>query len=171
MSISPTPNTPKQMQARSLSDIKIATPDLIIANATTQPVDLMTELIFEDIGGQEIVDVARHDTLNGQRLGYTPIKRLEVIDFQYSPNNIIGLSPNSSSFFLNFPIKFENHLPSFSEESEEVVYFDTIQNSIIISLVNVRPTEVVQVQVLSSGELIDGTIYPDSSEYDYDEYS
>lgn len=153
------------MQARALADVKIATPDLIIQDTTSTPIDLMTELIFEDIGGQEILDIARHDTVNGQPVAYSPVKRLDIIDFQYSPNNIIGLSPNSSSFFLNFPIKLENNLPSFSENSDQLIYFDETINSIVINLINVRPTEFVQVQVLSSGKLRDDTIYTGTNEY------
>jgi hypothetical protein len=170
MGIQPTPSTPSQMRISSETDVKVATPDLILVDNSSTPIEVMLDLVFEDIGGQEIIDVARHDTVNGQKVSYSPIKRLELLDFQYGPNNIIGTSPNSTSFFLNFPIKLEGSLPSFSEDSSRLVYFDQNQQAIIITLINVDPTERVQVQILSSGTVFDDTIYTNDGYDGYDEY-
>ena len=41
------------------SSIKIATPDLILQSENSMSIDIMTDLIFEDIGGHELATISR----------------------------------------------------------------------------------------------------------------
>jgi len=52
--VSATPDIPDAQKTSSSSTrpaVKVATPDLILFNEAPLPVDAMTNLIFEDIGG------------------------------------------------------------------------------------------------------------------------
>lgn len=144
--------------------VKIATPDLILENNEQVAIDVMTDLIFEDIGGQEIITIARNDLVNGQNIVYTPIKNLLDINFQYNSKNIMPLENTSETFFNNFPIKFEAHVPDVGNgPNGEYVYIDEQTGNLIINVVNMATDEQVEVQILSAGDLLDDTIYEDES--------
>ena len=68
-----TPATPISTSSAA-NDVLIAKKDIILFNEDAVPVELMTDLIFENIGGQELINISRHDTVNGQTVIYQPIK-------------------------------------------------------------------------------------------------
>jgi hypothetical protein len=144
--------------------IKIATPDLILENNEQVQIDVMTDLIFEDIGGQEIINIARNDSVNGQNIRYSPIKNLLDINFQYNSKNIISLENTSETFFNNFPIKLDAHIPNVGNgPNGEYVYIDSQTGNLIINVINMQNNEQVEVQILAAGQILDDTIYEDES--------
>jgi hypothetical protein len=79
MAIRPTPNMPdKEKSPFALIDsaVKPATPDLILFNDAEIPIEIVTELLFEDIGSIEILNIARSDTINGREISYGLIGKL-----------------------------------------------------------------------------------------------
>jgi hypothetical protein len=69
MSVSSTPLLPTG-KSRSSSEVKSASPDIIIDESVTIPIELMEKLIFENIGAQELLLLSRHDNLLGQNIAY-----------------------------------------------------------------------------------------------------
>jgi hypothetical protein len=142
--------------------IKIATPDIMIYNDQSFPVELMTDLIFEDIGGQEIINIARNDTINGQSVLYSPIKNLSSINSENNSNNILGVENTSLSYFKNFPIKLETHTPQVGTgpaPDYSIVYIDPKTGNLIINVINMESDEQVEIQILVTGDILDDTIY------------
>ena len=67
--VNPTPITPSTVSKITIKpQVKSATPDIVLFNDDTVPIETMTDLIFEKIGGQELINIARSDTINGQKL-------------------------------------------------------------------------------------------------------
>lgn len=119
------------------------------------PIEILSDLIFEDLGGQELISIARNDTVNGQNIIYQPIKNLYNIQQQYNPNNIVYTEGTSDRYFRNFPIKFESKVPNEGTgPNGEHIYFDSSTKSLIIEAVNMQGDEQIEVQLL-----INGTIY------------
>ena len=140
--------------------IKTASPDIILIPTDSLPVDLMTELIFENIGGKEIINIARHDLINGQPVAYSPIKGLPLLEYQLDPNTIIGLQKTAPETFLNFPIKYESFLPEYVDISGEPnIYYDANLRGIVIEVTNSNNNERVELQIASAATLLDDTIY------------
>lgn len=140
--------------------VKIATPDLILEGDGQLEIEVMTSLVFENIGGQEIINIARTDLVNGQNIGYTPIKNLLDINFKNNSKNIISLESTSETFFDNFPIKLAPHIPNVGLGPEgKHAYVDEATGSLTINLINMQPDEQVEVQIMVSGTLLDDTIY------------
>jgi hypothetical protein len=140
--------------------VKIATPDLILENNEQVEIEVMADLIFEDIGGQEIINIARTDLVNGQNIKYAPIKNLLDINFQYNSKNIMSLESTSETYFNNFPIRLDNHIPNVGNgPNGEYLYIDSQTGNLVINVVNMQQGEQVEVQILTAGELIDDTIY------------
>ena len=177
MATEATANLPVPNQTIDVTSIKIATPDLIIQSEDVMSIDIMTDLIFEDIGGQELATISRHDLVNGQKIIYNPIKNLTDLYLQYNPNNILRLQ-SSDSYFKSLSISMLDHLPvcgtgyTLIEKPNEPdknkwtkvpncksVYIDPITGDLVINLVNVKDGEQAEVQILTSGEIFDATIY------------
>jgi hypothetical protein len=155
--VSPTPaavtSTPTASSA-STTQVKSATKDIIIFDDEAIPVALMADLIFEDIGGQELINIARRDTVNGQKISYQPIKNLSSIEQQYNPNNIVSLQSTSDKYFANFPIKLDDKIPQDGGgPNGDYVYIDTVTGNLIVEAVNLELDEQIEIQIARSGTI------------------
>jgi len=159
--LSPTPQTfvfTNSQSGISNSSVKVATPDIIIFDNENIEVDAITDLLFENIGGQELINIARNDTINGQSIIYNPIKNTGRLANKYNSQNIIFIPQTSFSFFNNFPLRFVNYLPNQGTgPNGESVYLDS-SGDLIINLVNMKPNEEVEVQVFDRPNIFNGTI-------------
>lgn len=139
--------------------VKPATPDIILFDNDALPIEVMTDLIFEDIGGQELINIARNDLVNGQNVIYQPIKNLSYVFNKYNTQNLVPIQDTSDFYFKNFSLRLENYLPNTgSGAGGDAVYIDSSGN-LVIDFININNDEQVEIEVLNSGELFDGTIY------------
>lgn len=158
--VEPTPNLPTLVETKVNDGIKIATPDILILEEDIVPVEVMSDLLFEDIGAEELINIARHDIVNGQNVIYQPIKNLTGIYLQYNPQNVLSLQNTADKFFKNFSIKFENKIPDVGNgPNGEIIYIDQATGNLIINVINLADDEQVEVQMLGSGSLFSDTIY------------
>lgn len=152
--------------------VKAATPDLLIDSGTVEEIEILSQLFIEEIGGQELINISRHDLINGQNLSYSPIKNITRIASRYSSNNIIPIQNNSSSIFNNFSIKLDEYLPPSGENSSgqylssigtgpagQPIYIDPANGNLVINVVNLRKDEQVEIQIIRNKNLINATIY------------
>lgn len=160
MAIDPVASQPSSSASGQSEGVKVATPDLFIFKDEVVPIEVMTDLIFENIGGQELITISRNDIISGQSVYYQPIKNVSSLYLQYNPQNILNLQDTSVTFFKNYPIKFEKSLPnSGTGPNGETVYFDPDTGDLIINVINLEADEQVDVQILTNGNLLNGTIY------------
>lgn len=140
--------------------IKPATPESISSFNKPLPYELMTDLIFEDIGGQELINISRNDMLNGQSILYTPIKNLTSIYLQYNPQNILSLQDYASTYFKNFPIRLELKVPNAGTgPNGEIIYLEEDTGDLVINVINLDPNEQVEVEMVTSASVLNDTIY------------
>lgn len=165
--------------------VKIATPDLILSNDETMSIEIMTDLIFEDIGGYELATISRHDLINGQKVIYAPIKNLTDLYLQYNPNNVLRLQ-SADSYFKSLSLSILDRLPVCGtgydiappagnpNEPDKTkwiktpncksIYIDPITGDLVINLINMKENEQVEVEILTAGNIFDDTIYYGSSQ-------
>lgn len=140
--------------ASTNTQVKTATKDIILFNDAAIPVRLMEDLIFEDIGGEELISIARRDTVNGQKITYQPIKNLSSIEQEYNPNNIISLQATADKYFANFPIKLDNRIPETGTGSNgDYVYIESTTGNLVIEVVNLELDEQVEIQIATNGTI------------------
>jgi hypothetical protein len=163
MTVQATPNTPNQNSSTSSNATKIATPEYVqIKEADVSP-ELMAELLFEDIGGQEIINIARSDLINGQPVVYQPIKNINNLSVKYSSQNILGLKSTLENTFKNFTLKLERYVPEVGTGPDgKIVYIDPDTGNLVVNTINTVNEMQVEIQVFSDGDLFDDTIYGDS---------
>ena len=162
-SVSALPLTPNNaglnISAFTVNPVLTAPIDTILFNDETLPVEIMADLLFENIGGQELINIARNDTVNGQPIIYQPIKNLSTIQQQYNPNNIVSLQATSDKYFQNFSIKFESKVPNVGGgPNGEHVYIDPLTGDLVIEVVNIEEGEQVQVEITSSGTIYEAEL-------------
>lgn len=157
--------------------VKIATSNLFVLDEAAASIESMTDLVFEEIGGQELIDITRADLaydIQSQAESNQPIKNLGTITGDHSPKNLAGLQ-NVSYVYTNFAIDLANYIPQDPQgtvatsggniipDKTSHVYVEkdtTVTNldSIIIEVVNIDPNnnETVEVEILSYDQLYSG---------------
>jgi hypothetical protein len=115
------------------------------------------DVLFQDFGGQELLSIARSDTVNGQSVVYQPFKDLGIINEQYSPNKLLSIQETSDRFFANFLIKLNGKIPNvgFGPNGENVYLEEGDTGSVIIDLINIESNEQVEIQILNAGIIED----------------
>ena len=158
--VSALPNLPQPVSSSGTNGIKIADPDIIILSEEALEAETMADLIFENIGGQEILNIARTDLVNGQNVVYSPIKNLAQIYLKYNPQNIVALQDTSDSIFNSFPIKLANHIPGEGNgPGGAYVYVNPDNGNLVVEATNLRSDYQIEIQVASSLSTLDDTIY------------
>lgn len=171
--VSATPDVPDIQMTQGSSTrsaVKVATPDLILFNESAIPVDIMTDLLFEEIGGKEIISIARNDIVNGQEISYNLIGNLNGLERRYNSKNIFSLPDTIEKYFSNFSIRFEIHVPEEGTGPNGQRVYVVQQSSttasrgdLIIDVINMETNERVDVEVLRSGLVLSDTIYTEES--------
>jgi hypothetical protein len=162
-SVSPLPMTPNNaglnISTFAVNPVLTAPIDTILFDEETTPVEVMADLLFENIGGQELINIARNDTVNGQTVIYQPIKNLSKIQQQYNPNNIVSLQSTSDKYFQNFSIKFETKVPNVGNgPNGEHIYIDTDNGGLVIEAINVEDGEQIQVEITTGGTIYEAEL-------------
>lgn len=139
--------------------VKTAPIDTILFDEEAVPIQIMSDLIFENIGGQELINIARNDTVNGQQIIYQPIKNLTQIQQQYNPNNIVALQATSDKYFQNFAIKFETKVPQQGTGPDgSHIYIDPETGSLVVEAVNMQEDEQIEVEITTGGTIYEAEL-------------
>ncbi len=161
------PNLPEIRERSKEDSIKAATPDLIVRDKNGQPIEYLTDLLYEQVGGQEILSISRADTINGQNVIYSPIKNIKNINSRYNSQNIFYLTGTWEEYFSNFALKLESHIPdSGSGPNGETVYIEQTSSttaSLVIEFQDLPQGIDVEVQTAFSAELFSDILYNEES--------
>jgi hypothetical protein len=160
----PTPATPTTVSPAIIAavvapPVKTAPIDTVLFNDDEVPIEVMSDLIFENIGGHELINIARNDIINGQDISYQPIKNLTSVQQQYNPNNILSVQSTSDKYFSNFAIKLENKVPNVGNGPfGSNVYLDTVNGSLVVEAINLEADEQIEVEITLSGTIYEADL-------------
>lgn len=124
--------------------IKQATPDIILFDDDTVDLEYIVESYFEEYGGSELINISRHDLINGKEVSYSPIINLPDIRRQFNSNNIISIEQyqqNETKYNIDL-VKRGPKEPYFDENGDLIIEID-----------NIRPDESIEVQIATSGTI------------------
>jgi hypothetical protein len=149
--VQPSSSVPAIKITKPNESTKIATPDLILLKEEALPVDTMSDLIFDDIGGQEIINVSRNDLINGVNSYYQLLSDIENTSNQYNSSTLIPL-PGQSSFYLqNYAISLEKHIPYNDLSLSKYILTKTVSSTndtkittikkVYIQIINAQPQQ------------------------------
>jgi hypothetical protein len=155
------PNQPS-VERKPIAPVKIADPQFVINYNSDIDLEASTQLSMDMLGARELVQIVRNDLVKGQGISYSPIKNLSRLAFEYSPEKLVALQGSSRSFFESFPINLNNYVPpSGTGPGNSIVYIDPETGDLVINLQSIGDGYQVEVEILKTGELFDGTIYLD----------
>ena len=154
--------------------VKVATSNLFIQDQASIPIDLMTNLIFQDIGGQEVINIENQSTVNSKDYHYSVITNVEDVGNNYDPQAILNLQDTGQRQFDTFDIDLTSHIPILYTSSTgtlifddpndpgknyEHVSFESGTNDLVIWLVDLQDNERVEVEFMTYYNKLNDTIY------------
>lgn len=151
-------------------------PSRDVVNYTVAPAlpEYIADILFEDVGGTELISLVRQDTVSGINVSYNIISNLTQINLKFDPSLVLSGVGTYDPIFSRFKIKLETKIPEepffertrdiepvpTSPDTEAVIdnvppnfYIDD-NGDLIIELVNVLQDELIELEVRT-----DGTIY------------
>jgi len=141
----------------SIESSPVAVPERDVINLATEDLDskVIENLLFENIGANELVKFVRHDTVEGNNASYNIISNLTDIRRKFNPTDLISVQIPDSPFVSN-SINLSNKIPTQQDLDllgiDNYVYIDDNGN-LIIEVVNMRDREVVEVQIDTNGTI------------------
>lgn len=151
--------------------IRSATPDVVIFDEDSLPIEIMYSRIFEKIGAIELIDLSRSEIINGQFVKNSPITNSQSVNFFYNSLNIFKAPGDIRSTFDNFGIRFLSYIPAqgtgpvVDQNSGEraIVYVSEETGGIVVDVTGLTSNERVQIQVLDSGQILGDRIEVEES--------
>lgn len=146
-SVSPKPASAgwlTQKTFKKSEGIKQAQPDIVLDPEIDTTGDYIAERFFEELGGTELINLSRHDLIDGISVTYNPIANLSRLRQRFNPNNIISIDTLADEFS-------KASIDLLSRGMNEP-YFDNNGN-LIVEVDIIKPEENIEVQFSSSGEI------------------
>lgn len=123
----------------------------------------LEKLLFENIGGIEIANIERYDTIDGRNPYYSIITNLSSIKDRLDPITLVarqraGLKPGDFGKQINLSTKIplDNYLRNIN--LIDYIFIDTDINSetygsLIIELVEIGADELIEIEIASNGTI------------------
>ena len=124
-------------------------PGNIITEEVAGSEGLIVEELFEDLSLFELMELGRSDSVLGLNVTYQPIKNLSDIYFTYSPKKILALSGTFGDSDESSALKLDQYSVDGS------VTIDPLTGDLLIAVDNIKDGFVVQVELVSGGEIQD----------------
>lgn len=139
----PPPPPPPPPVATSKS-VKQPSPSLIQYSAEGLPQELITDLLYEDVGGSELINIARYDTVDGQDVSYSLVRNLSILNQSFNPNNILAGQIVYSSQLGQYALDLSIKINSVSLDAD---------GNLVIDLASIGSDEYVEVEISSNGTI------------------
>jgi hypothetical protein len=138
--------------------VRVPERDVVSLAQESISAETITNLLFENVGANELTKFVRHDTVEGINPYYDVISNLSDIKRKFDPSNLISLQKTNSSFFDIYPIKLQDKIPSdeylLENNLTDYLYIDT-NGDLVIEVVNLKDSEIVEIEIDTSGTIFE----------------
>jgi len=126
------------------TDAGVKIPDVVVStyDYSQATIEELEKLYFQNVGGTEILTVARHDNVNGQEVPLSYLDNLKQLNTEFNPLNILT-TENIYNHFNRFAIDMTQRIDSVNQ----AVTVDEEGTNIVITLDEIQADEYVQIQV------------------------
>lgn len=145
---------PEPLYRRDRRGIKVARPDIILSEDELS-LEAMSDFIFAEIGGQEILDISRSDLINSplnQQYSATP-----GTGPAYIQTDPIVFKDGIRNTFANFAMLLETYIPE--DTTLNILELDNATGTIIIKLVNLRNGDNIEIEFLPYASVADDIMF------------
>lgn len=160
----PSPN--RSYSSKRDESVLSSEPQFFVGVDPSATVEEMENAIWQNIGGHEIISLVRRDLVDGINSDYSLVSNLKKLFQEYNPQTIFSIENVSATFFSRFGIKLEDYVPDDRKLSQiagspaSPVILDN-KGNIVIYTKNLDGDKEVEVQLLSTGNILRDTIYGD----------
>jgi hypothetical protein len=123
---------------------------------------LLVSVLFEELSAVEIVKFARNDTIDGINPQYNVISNLAELKNKLDPSYLIAKQRSDTTIDNGFSINLSDKIPAidylFENNIPNYVHFDSSlgeSGSLVIELENIDVDEIVEVEIDTSGTIIE----------------
>jgi len=133
-------------------------PERDVVNLATEDIDAttITNLLFENIGANELVKFVRNDTIEGLNPYYNIISNLSDIRRRFNPSDLISeqiTDIDSEGYSINIDNKIPDQEYLDAQGITDYVYIDEATGDLVIHVVNMKDSETVEVQIDTNGTI------------------
>lgn len=136
--------------------VRVPERDVVNLAQETVSAETITNLLFENVGANELTKFLRHDTVEGINPYYDVISNLSDIKRKFDPSNLISLQKTNASLFDIYPIKLQDKIPNdtYLQENNllDYIYIDT-NGDLVVEVVNMKDSEIVEIEIDTSGTI------------------
>ena len=127
-------------------------------NLATEDIDAatITNLLFENIGANELVKFVRNDTIEGLNPYYNIISNLSDIRRRFNPSDLISeqiTDIDSEGYSINIDNKIPDQEYLDAQGITDYVYIDEATGDLVVHVVNMKDSETVEVQIDTNGTI------------------
>jgi hypothetical protein len=136
--------------------VRVPERDVVQLSTFSPEAETIVNLLFENIGANELTKFVRHDTVDGINPYYDIISNLSDIKRRFDPATLISTQKTSTSIFDIYPIKLQDKIPDekYLEENNLSNYIFFEENGdLVIEVVNITDSEIVEVQIDTNGTI------------------
>lgn len=94
-----------------MSAVKLPNREVVNFQVAPALPEYISEILFEEIGGTELINMVRHDTVFGINVAYNIISNLTQINLRFDPSLSLSGVGTYDPIFSKFTIKFETKVP------------------------------------------------------------
>ena len=140
----PAPYVPPPPPGQKYTNAGVKIPDVVVStyDYSQATIEELEKLYFQNVGGTEILTVARHDNVNGQEVPLSYLDNLKELNTEFNPLNILT-TENIYNHFNRFAIDMTQRIDSVNQ----AVAVDEEASNIVITLDEIQADEYVQIQV------------------------
>lgn len=116
----------------------------------------ITNLLFEQLGGIELISMVRRDTVEGQNPYYTLISNLSSIKREFDPTQIISRQKPNQSLFDIYSIDLDSKIPNdiyLAQNNIDNFFYIDSNGDFVIELDNMRQDEIVELEIAQGGTI------------------
>lgn len=139
-----------------MADSKNPTRDVVLFNENNISIEGISNLLFEEIGGIELISMVRRDTVEGQNPYYTLISNLSSIKREFDPTQIISRQKPNQSYFDIYSIDINSKIPDSNyleiNNLENYYYIDS-NGDFVLELDNIFSDEIVELEIANGGTI------------------
>ena len=106
----------------------------------------LEKLYFQDVGGTEILSVARHDTIGGEEVAISHVDNIKDIRVNFNPLNIL-MSTELQTLFSKYAIDIKQKVGSIAD-----TFVMDESNNLVVNVENINSDEYVQIQVSKNAD-------------------
>lgn len=141
--------------------IRIPNRDVVTFESEIADQGEIEQYLLNDIGGMELINLVRNDSVFGVKENYTVISDLLESQVSFDPSFLLSSRMRGQSDFDRYGIKLSTRIPddNYYEENDVKAeynigtnsYYDADTKQLIIELENMKQNEFVEIEFLTAG--------------------